>query len=110
MRDIVRVEGDLELGQVVKENNLKEFAALLGNLNGADLGRLSVSAFLGYEYRTLHQRPADVGILQEGLSRKVRRHSLEIILKQLRVFARILDDGGICLLAPEGHLSPDGRF
>ena len=32
------------------------------------------------------------------------------INQQLQVFGKILDDGGICMLAPEGQLSPDGRF
>jgi len=110
LRDIIRTEGDLKIGEVIKEDNLREFSMLLGLPRSADLSKLSVSDFLGYDYCLLHQRPTDVGILQEGLSRKVRTHSLDAIGKQLEVFACILDEGGICLLAPEGHLSPDGRF
>ena len=37
-------------------------------------------------------------------------HSIEMIDKQLHVFAHILDEGGSCLMAPEGNLWPDGRF
>ena len=33
-----------------------------------------------------------------------------MIDKQLHVFAHVLDEGGTCLLAPEGNLWPDGRF
>lgn len=110
LRDVIRVEGDLKLGEVIRQDNLEEFAKLLGMPHSSGLSELSVSDFLGYDYCELHQCVSDVGILQEGLSRKVRKHSLNVIGQQLQVFARILDEGGICLLAPEGHLSPDGRF
>ena len=110
LRDVIRVEGNIKLEEAVKQAYLEEFTKLLGNPHSSDLSKLSVSDFLGYDYCILHQRPTDVGILREGLSRKVRTHSLKTIRQQLRVFVRILDEGGICLLAPEGHLSPDGRF
>ena len=32
------------------------------------------------------------------------------INQQLGVFANILDEGGVCIVAPEGDLSPDGSF
>jgi len=106
----MHVVGDLKLKEVIKQDKLEELAKLLGRKHRSDLSELSVSDFLGYDYCALHQRFSDVGILQEGLSQKVRKHSLDAIGKQLQVFADILDKGGICLLAPEGHLSPDGRF
>jgi hypothetical protein len=33
-----------------------------------------------------------------------------MVNKQLSVFAHVLDEGGTCLMAPEGNLWPDGRF
>ena len=30
--------------------------------------------------------------------------------QQIGVFANILDKGGVCMVAPEGDLSPDGSF
>jgi len=110
LRDVDRVEGDLKLREIIKQDELKEFTKPLNKPYNSDLSELSVSDFLGYEYRELHQRFSDVGILHEDLSRKVKKYLLNKIKKQLQVFARILDDGGSCLLAPEGHLSPDGRF
>lgn len=110
LRDVIRVEGDLRLGEAVKQSHLEGFAELLGISHSTDLSELSVSDFLSYNYRTLHQCRTDVGILQEGLSCKVRTYSLNTVEQQFRVFVRILDEGGICLLAPEGDLSPDGQF
>lgn len=111
LRDVIRSEGDLNLSKVIKPDYLAEFAELLRNTDGSKLlSELTVSEFLGYDYRQLHQCQTDAGILQEGLSRKIRTYSLKTVGRQLQVFVRILDEGGICLLAPEGHLSPDGRF
>ncbi len=104
------MEGDLKLGGVIRKDELEKLNKLLSRLRRAGLHELSVSDLLGYDYCALHQRFSDIGMLQEGLSRKVKKYSLNMIGKQLQVFARILDDGGVCLLAPEGHLSPDGRF
>ena len=110
LRDVISTVGDLKLKEVIRQDKLEELAKLLDKKHRAGLSELSVSDFLGYDYCVLHQRFSDVGILQEGLSQKIRKHSLNAIGKQLQVFAHILDEGGICLLAPEGHLSPDGRF
>ena len=110
LRDVISVVGDLKLREVIRQDKLEEIDQLLARTRGSDLSELSVSDFLGYDYCILHQHFSDVGILQEGLSQKVRKHSLNAIGEQLQVFAHILDEGGICLLAPEGHLSPDGRF
>ncbi len=110
LRDVIQVAGDLKLGEVVRRGELEELARLSGKPHVGDISELSVTDFLGYDYCAFHQQFSDVGILQEGLSQKVRKYSLEVIGKQLQVFADILDEGGICLLAPEGHLSPDGRF
>ncbi|MFC1944664.1 hypothetical protein ACFLX5_04145 [Chloroflexota bacterium] len=110
LRDVIQLEGDHKLGKIVKPKNLEEFAKLLGIRRDSYLDDLLVSDFLGYDYCRIHQRMTDVGILQGELSRKVRAYSLDKVEQQLQLFASILDDGNICLLAPEGHLSPDGRF
>ncbi len=110
LREVILAVGDLKLKDVIRQDQLQEIARLLDGKHRAGLEELSVSDFLGYDYCALHQCFSDVGILNEGLSRKVRKHSLEAIGTQLRVFAHILEEGNICLLAPEGQLSPDGRF
>jgi len=110
LRDVIRTVGDLKLKDVIRQDKLGELVKIADEKHRADLNELSVSDLLGYDYCALHQCFSDVGILQEGLSQKVRKYSLNAIVKQLQVFARILDEGGVCLLAPEGHLSPDGRF
>jgi 1-acyl-sn-glycerol-3-phosphate acyltransferase len=110
MQDVIRSEGDIRLSEVVKRTYLEDFADRVNLLSASELADISVSDFLSYDYRVLHDEVTDVGILKEGLARKVRTQSLKRIEQQLKVFANILDDGGICLLAPEGDLSPDGRF
>ncbi|MBN1644215.1 MAG: hypothetical protein JW856_05305 [Dehalococcoidales bacterium] len=110
MRDVIQSNGTLKLGDTVRQETLEEFARQLGLVNIAEFGDISLREFLGYDYRRLHETLIDTGILKEGLSRKVRAHSLKTIESQLQAAADILDGGGICLLAPEGRLSPDGRF
>ena len=108
--DIIDIEGNVPLKEVMKADQLQRFARMLDLPLDSDLGSLSIKGLLGYDYRALHELPTDAGILLGELPRKVRRHSVEMIDKQLNVLAHVLDDGGTCLLAPEGNLWPDGRF
>jgi len=107
MREIKQLRGDVPLGQVVKQSALDMFNRLLGS-PGDGLGDVTVSDFLGHRFRRLHQRTADIGIFKGSLPQAMRAKRLEDIKGQLRQFAMILDEGNICLLAPEGQLSPDG--
>jgi len=109
-RDVIRVHGDIKLEAAMKQKYIDDFAELLGRRTKDGLGNIALSQFLGFEYRALHEIPTDIAVLKEGLSRKVRAESLRTIEKQLQDCADILNNGSICLLAPEGQLSPDGRF
>jgi 1-acyl-sn-glycerol-3-phosphate acyltransferase len=108
--DVIKIEGNVQLRYVMKADRLQRFTRILDLPTEFDLGNVSIRDLLGYDYRALHELPTDVGILHSELSRKVRMHSMEMVNKQLRLFARVLDEGGTCLMAPEGNLWPDGRF
>jgi 1-acyl-sn-glycerol-3-phosphate acyltransferase len=108
--DIINIEGNMQLRNVIKAEQLQRFARMLDLPADSDLSSLSIRDLLGYDYRALHELPIDVSILLGSLPRQVRMHSIEMIGKQLHAFAHVLDEGGTCLLAPEGNLWPDGRF
>jgi len=110
MREIMRIDGNLQLKQVIKPEGLEKFTQLLGMRNGFRLDDIKVSDFLGYSFCKLHHQVADKNILQGRLTRAIREKTLTAINEQLKDIALILDGGGICMLAPEGQLSPDGRF
>jgi len=110
MREIIQIKGNLCLKHVVNPSGLDMFANLLGMQNSNSLGDITVSDFLGYPFCKLHQQTTDTDILQNGLSQTIRNKTLMGINQQLGTFAQILDEGGTCMFAPEGQLSPDGRF
>ena len=109
-RDVIHVQGDIKLEEALKPEYLDAFSERLGQQNKVGFGDVTLSQFLGFDYRALHETPTDVVVLKVGISRKVRAESLKTIEKQLQECADILNNGSICLLAPEGQLSPDGRF
>ncbi len=109
-RDVIQVQGNIKLKEAIKQKYLDIFSERLGQQNRDGFGDVTLSQFLGFNYRALHEIPTDVAVLKEGLSRKVRMETIKTIEKQLRECADILNNGSICLLAPEGQLSPDGRF
>jgi 1-acyl-sn-glycerol-3-phosphate acyltransferase len=109
VKEVMQSEGDIRLGDTVKPDFVRKIAEQFGKEDTA-VDRLTLSGFLGYEFRTLHEEFTDTGILKEGLARKVRRQSILDVEDQLRFFAGVLKQGGICLLSPEGRLSPDGHF
>ena len=108
--EVINMEGNLQLKNVIKADQLQRFTQILDLPAEFDLGSLSLRDLLGYDYRALHELPTDVGILHGELPRKVRMHSIQMVDRQLHVFAHVLDDGGTCLMAPEGNLWPDGHF
>lgn len=110
MRDVMEVVGNLKMEQIVKQVYLDEFARLLKAPSNLDLGSITIADFLGFDYSSLHQEHTDMGILQTGLSSRVRSHAMKMVERQLETLANVLDEGGICLIAPEGHLSYDGKF
>jgi 1-acyl-sn-glycerol-3-phosphate acyltransferase len=110
IRELEQTNGESPMREVVNPKGLDLINTMLGHRNRNNLGDTTVADFLGYSFSTLHQKPADIGILQSDFSRDLRRKTLKKISQQLRDIVRVLNGGGICMLAPEGQLSPDGRF
>ncbi|UCG54884.1 MAG: 1-acyl-sn-glycerol-3-phosphate acyltransferase [Dehalococcoidia bacterium] len=110
MREMAQIDGKLQLKNVVTPSGLEILSNLLGSINDSDLATITVSDFLGYRYSNMLHKTTDVNILQDEWLKPIRSKTLGEIKKQLTVFANILNNGGICMLAPEGDLSTDGRF
>ncbi len=110
MREIAQIDDQLQLKDVVKPSGLGTLSSFLNHENNSDLASVKVSDFLGYRYRALFQKTTGLNILQDEWLKPIREKTLDQIKKQLTLFANILNKGGICLLAPEGELSTDGRF
>jgi len=110
IRDAMNIEGDVKLGDVLNQTGLDDFAKQLPAKTAKGLAQVRLSTFLGYKYRCLHDHLSDSGIFKNGLSHKIREQCLKQIDQQIGVFANILDKGGVCMVAPEGDLSPDGSF
>jgi 1-acyl-sn-glycerol-3-phosphate acyltransferase len=110
LSDVIRSEGDIKVKYAVSPSSIEQFTLHLRKKQDTGVTDVPLSSLMSYRYRTLQDRVTDTGILKEGIVRRVRKQSLQRIEQQLGFFANILDDGGICLLAPEGDLSPDGRF
>lgn len=110
IRELGKANSMLPMKEVVKPSGLALITKMLGGRNGNNLGDVTVADFLGYSFSTLHQQPADIDIIRSDFSRNLRERTLKKVSEQLRDIVKILDAGGICMLAPEGHLSPDGRF
>ena len=75
--DVINIEGNMQLRNVIKAEQLQRFARMLDLPADSDLSSLSIRDLLGYDYRALHELPTDVGILQGGLPRQVRTHSIK---------------------------------
>ena len=110
INEVMSINGDMRLSAAVKDDYIKTLASESGMDDISSLGNVPLSDVMSYKYHTLHDLITDTGVLKADLARKVRVRSLQQVEGQLQVFARILRDGGICLLTPEGQLSLDGRF
>lgn len=110
LRDVLRHEGNIRLGDTLSPAGLAWFAGRLPAQKATELADLNLSTFLSYGYRNLHDTLTPAGILKDDLAHKLRAQTLKQIGQQVNVFIDILNKGGICMVAPEGDLSPDGKF
>jgi 1-acyl-sn-glycerol-3-phosphate acyltransferase len=110
IRELVPFDRTVPLKDVVSRPGLALISKMLEGQKDYNLGDITVGDFLGYPFSTLHQQPVDVKIIRGDLSRNLREKTLRKIGEQLQDIADILNTGNICMLAPEGQLSPDGRF
>ena len=110
IRGLDQVDTKTLMKDVLNPAGITSIAEMLDGRHKGDISEASVADFLGYSFSAVHQQTADVKILQSEHVRRLREKTLKKIGMQLNSVTKILDDGGICMLAPEGHLSPDGRF
>lgn len=105
LNETIRLEGDRLLREALTEEWLKR---LMGEtpanceLHLSDAVRLAPLATLS-QYATPR-------MFKEPLASRIRERHHRTIMGQLRVLTRILDKGGSIFIAPEGRVTPDGRF
>jgi 1-acyl-sn-glycerol-3-phosphate acyltransferase len=110
IREIDRTEPGTRIGEVFTGDGVAAVKAMLDGHSPEDVGSVTVSEFLGYPFRTLHQEPVDIRLLKSDYERRLRLITLHKVREQLRDIVQVLDNGEICMLAPEGQISMDGRF
>jgi 1-acyl-sn-glycerol-3-phosphate acyltransferase len=110
VRELKPTDTALPMKEVLSPEGINSITEMLGGRRVKDIGDVSIADFLGYSYSMLHQEPVDIKVIQGKHARSIRKRTLKKINQQLHTVTQILDKGGICMLAPEGHLSPDGRF
>jgi 1-acyl-sn-glycerol-3-phosphate acyltransferase len=110
IRELEQTSSTIPLKEVVNQPGFALISAMLGERKRDNLGDVTVADFLGYSFSSIHQQFADIQILRDDYSRKLRKRTLNKVSTQLQEITEILNKGNICMLAPEGQLSPDGRF
>ncbi len=108
-REVLQLEGNVELGTVVQESWLRNSADSLGlpiNL----LKSMAIKDFMNWRSLRVLRQKADSSMLQKNLCRRMRLSQGRVIRRQLEYFANILNRGKTLFLAPEGELSPDGKL
>ncbi len=96
--------------EVFTSKGLSTLKTLLDGQRTYDIEHTTVNGFLGYKFRRLHQQPIDIRSFKTEYARSLRERTLKKVREQIRDIVQILDDGNICMLAPEGQISTDGRF
>lgn len=106
LQETRRIEGDLLLEDALTPEWQQR---LLGeeNVEIADL-RLS-DAILKAPLKLLGQY-ATPRMFKEPLATSIIKRHHQTIVGQLRHISRVLDKGGVLFIAPEGRVTPDGRF
>jgi len=103
LREVVQVYGDRPAAEVLDPSE----ATVLMRRHGSDT-RLSAS--LSWEFRQNWRRPARLRAFTPAWRPRLRLLQREVVARQLRALADLLTRGGILYMAPEGVISPDGRF
>lgn len=96
--------------EVFTRKGLSTLKTLLDGQHTDDIEHTTVNGFLGYKFRRLRQQPIDIRSFKTEYARSLRKLTLKKVREQIRDIVQILDDGNICMLAPEGQISTDGRF
>jgi 1-acyl-sn-glycerol-3-phosphate acyltransferase len=109
LREVLEMTGNLELGRITQESWLQTSADSL-SMPINELRSITIKDFLTWRYLKVLSRKADPIMLEGSFCRRMRLVQGRAIRKQLDYFARLLNQGEILFLAPEGELSPDGRL
>ncbi len=109
LREVLQMEGNVEIGTVAQEGWLKRCADSL-EIQLSILKSMTIKDLMNWHYLKVLRQKADSSMLQGRLCRRMRLFRGRAIRKQLEYFAELLSRGKTMFLAPEGDLSPDGRL
>ncbi len=105
LNETIRLEGDLPLVASLTNEWCQK---LIGELPANSKLRLSDAVKLAP--LTVLAQYATPRMFSEPLATRIRERHHRTIMGQLRHLTRVLDKGGSLFIAPEGRVTPDGRF
>ncbi len=106
LEDVLRLFGDLPLEEVLKA----EWVARFERLAGSNPAPLTVRQVLRPQFMPVLRRGYGLTKLTRSRFRAMKPHEKATIEAQLQLFVKLLEQGEILQLAPEGAVSKDGRF
>jgi len=105
LNETIRLEGDSPLVAALTD---EWYQKLMGELPANSKLRLSDAIKLAP--LTVLAQYATPRMFSEPLATRIRERHHRTIMGQLRHLTRVLDKGGSLFIAPEGRVTPDGRF
>jgi len=103
LHEVLQVYGDLPAAEVLDPAE----ASVLIRRHGP---AVRLSAALAWAFRENWRRPARLRAFAPAWRPRLRTLQREVVSRQLRDLAGLLNRGGILYMAPEGVISPNGRF
>ncbi len=106
LHETKRLEGNLPITEALTP---EWQARLVGQENVERSDLLLWDAILRAPLKLLGEH-ATPRMFKEPLSTHIMKRHHQTIVGQLREISRVLDKGGVLFIAPEGRVTPDGRF
>lgn len=106
LQETKRLEGNLTLSEAVTP---EWHAKLVGEELVAD-SKLRLNDALAIAPLPLLGQYATPRMFKEPLATRIMKRHHQTVVSQLRNISRIMDKGGVIFIAPEGRVTPDGRF
>jgi len=106
LHETKRLEGNLRLSEVLTPEWL---VRLMGEEHAANPRLRLKDAIFKAPLNVLSQY-ATPRIFKEPLATRIMKRHHQTVVSQLYQISRVLDKGGVIFIAPEGRVTPDGRF
>lgn len=103
LREILQVWGDAPVAEVLTAEEAGRWVDRCGP-------QARVSDLLAWRYWYHWRCLAALRAFAPGVHDQIRALQRQVVDRQIRILAAVLDQGGVLYLAPEGVISPDGRL